>query len=473
MRTALASCPSRPRLALGLAWLALTVLIATGAQAAPFDLKGQDWEGLSEFLHTAEVDIGSSRVVATSTLDLHRLDPADGVVLVHPTRALDVEELSAFMRAGGHIVLLDDYGTGDELLAKYDVRRLPLPSRPAQTLRGNPALAIAEPAAELRQSLGDLSEVVTNHATGLQQPALSPILVVHGDGEDDVLLSVAGVVGRGRLLAIGDGSVVINSMLRFPGNRKLALAIVRYALEDESWGKRSGKLYVVANDFDTTGSFGQAESPFAGASNEVRRAIEEALDALRHNGVSPVGTYLAALAVGIGVLLWTAARGREDAFVRDAPVCARRPGRRPGGHRGARGGPRGAGHLASPRHPRAQERPRGGDRHASGPRSRAPSRAARRAPARGTAPRRERRAGAVAPPRDHGAHRDAPRAAAGRIRPPARRTDRRGRAHRGGAGARHAPAPRSGRSRLTRRSRGRAGAAAATGRRIRAYRQRA
>jgi hypothetical protein len=303
------------------------MLAATAAPAAPFDLKGQDWEGLSEFLHTAEVETGS-RVVATSTLDLHRLDPADGVVLVHPTRALDVEELSAFMRAGGHIVLLDDYGTGDELLAKYDVRRLPLPSRPAQTLRGNPALAIAEPAAELRQSLGDLSEVVTNHATGVEQPALSPILVVHGDGEDDVLLAVAGVVGRGRLLAIGDGSVVINSMLRFPGNRKLALAIVRYALEDESWGKRSGKLYVVANDFDTTGSFGQAESPFAGASNEVRRAIEEALDALRHNGVSPVGTYLAALAVGIGVLLWTAARAGKmhsyvtPRFARAVPVVA-------------------------------------------------------------------------------------------------------------------------------------------------------
>ncbi len=315
-------------LALATVFFSLASLAPARAEAAPFELKGEDWEGLSEFLRTAEVELGTSRVVATSNLDLHRLDPADGIVLVHPTRALDVEELSAFMSAGGHIVLLDDYGTGDELLAKFDVRRRPLPSRPARTLRGNPALAIAEPGAELHQSLGDIADVVTNHATGLEQPALSPILVVRGEGEDDVLLSVAGVVGKGRLLAIGDGSVLINSMLRFPGNRKLALAVVRYAIEDETWGKRSGKLYVVANDFDTTGSFGQQESPFAGATNELRRAVAESLDALRHNGVSPVATYVAALAVGIGVLFWTAARAGKmhshatPRFARGVPVVA-------------------------------------------------------------------------------------------------------------------------------------------------------
>jgi hypothetical protein len=320
---------------LGLALLALgTVLVGTSgrARAAPFELSGEDWEGLSEFLHTAVLELGSSRVIPTSSLDLHRLDPADGIVLVHPTRALDIEELSAFMRAGGHIVVLDDYGTGDELLAKFDVRRVPLPNRPARTLRGNPALAIAEPGAELHQSLGDVSDVVTNHATGVEQPSLSPILVVRGEGGDDVLLAVAGVVGRGRMLAIGDGSVVINSMLRFPGNRKLALAVVRYAVEDESWGRRSGKLYVVANDFDTTGSlgasFGQPESPFAGATSELRRAIAESLDALRHNGVSSVATYVAALVVGIGVLVWTGARvGRMHThatprFARRVPVVA-------------------------------------------------------------------------------------------------------------------------------------------------------
>lgn len=320
---------SRARAALAALVLAALAVgfAAAPATAAPFDLKGEDWEGLSQFLRTAEVEIGGARTVPTSTLDLHQLGPADAVVLVHPTRAIDVDELSAFMRAGGRVVLLDDYGTGDELLSKFDIRRRPLPARPAQMLRGNPALAIAQPAAELHKTLGDLTQVVTNHATGLEQPALSPILIVRGDGEPDVLVAVAGVVGRGRLLAIGDGSVVINSMLRYPGNRALALAVVRYALEDEPWGRHGGKLYVLANDFEMTGSFGD-DSLFAGAASEARRAIGDWLEALRHNGVSAVGTYVVALAVGIGILVWTGARAGKThkhavpRFARPVPVVA-------------------------------------------------------------------------------------------------------------------------------------------------------
>ncbi len=309
-----------------LATLATIVIFATRAQASPFDLKGEDWEGLSQFLHTAEVELGAARTLPTSTLDFHRLDPADALVLIHPTRELDVEELSSFMRAGGRVVLLDDYGTGDELLEKFDIVRRPLPARPAEMLRGNPALAIAEPAVE-HPAVRDVSQVVTNHATGLEQPALSPILVVRGDGEEDVLLAVAGVVGRGRLLAIGDASVIINSMLRYPGNRALALALIRYALEDETWGKRSGKLYVLANDFELTGSFGD-DSLLASAASEARRVLFDSLQALRHDGMTPVVSYVAALAVGIGILVWTGARAGKThqhsapRFTRKIPVVA-------------------------------------------------------------------------------------------------------------------------------------------------------
>ena len=76
-------------------------LAALCAEAAPFDPKGEDWEGLSQFARTAEVELGPARVTVTSTLDLHRLDPADAVVIVHPTRTLDVDGLAAFMLAGG------------------------------------------------------------------------------------------------------------------------------------------------------------------------------------------------------------------------------------------------------------------------------------------------------------------------------------------------------------------------------------
>jgi hypothetical protein len=222
--------------------------------------------------------------------------------------------------------LLDDYGTGDVLLARFGVRRRPLPARPAEMLRGNPALAIAEPAAE-HPVVRDVTRVVTNHATGLEHPGLSPLLVVKGDGERDVLLAVAGTVGRGRMIAVGDASIQMNSMLRYPGNRAFALALIRYAAEDDAWGKRGGKLYVLANDFETTGTFGD-DSQIVNAAGEVRRAVTGAVESVRRDGMPPFAAYLAAVAVGIGIILWTGKyAGRthkhvEPRFVRAVPVVA-------------------------------------------------------------------------------------------------------------------------------------------------------
>jgi hypothetical protein len=173
----------------------------------------------------------------------------------------------------------------------------------------------------------DVSRVVTNHATGLEHPALSPVLVVRGDGEPDVLLSVAGAVGQGRLLAVGDSSVAINAMMRYPGNRSLCAALVRYVVEDDAWGRRGGKVYILANDFDTVGSFGD-DSRLGGAAGSLRRALEDALEMLRHDGMPPLAAYLVALAVGLGVVLWTSARaGRTHRavtprFVRRVPPVA-------------------------------------------------------------------------------------------------------------------------------------------------------
>jgi len=299
------------------------------AAAAPLDPQGQDWEGLTQLLAIVRAEIGQERVVLTSKLDLRSLDRADALVIVHPTRRLDAEDLSAFMHAGGRVVLLDDYGTGDGLLAYFGILRVPLPRQPAAMLRGNPALAIAEPdlTSGGHPAVRDVSHVVTNHATGLAHPGLSRVLVVHGDGEPDVLLAVAGIVGQGRLLAIGDASIAMNAMLRYPGNRALTLALIRYATESDVWSSRGGKLYVVANDFDTTGSFG-ASTGLAGAADEARRTVVQTLDALRRDGLPPLVAYLAAIAVGLGVLFWASTRAGKThrpsvpRFVRPVPIAA-------------------------------------------------------------------------------------------------------------------------------------------------------
>jgi hypothetical protein len=274
----------------------------------------------------AEAELGPQRVVVTPTLNLPDLGREDGVILVHPEHFLDSDELSAFMRAGGRLVLLDDYGEGDGLLARFGIRRVPLPARPAEMLRGNPSLAIAEPASA-HPAVRDVARVVTNHGTGLEHSALSPVLVVRGDGEPDVLLALAGAVGQGRLLAVGDASVGINAMMRYPGNRMLCASLIRYVTEDDAWGKRGGKLYILTNDFETTGTFGN-DSQIGGAWGNVRRTLTDALEMLRHDGMPSLAAYLVALAVGLGVVVWTSARaGRPHKavvprFVRGVPAVA-------------------------------------------------------------------------------------------------------------------------------------------------------
>jgi hypothetical protein len=283
--------------------------------------------------------LGAGRVVVTRDLELGRLSAADALVLVHPTRELDADELSAFMHAGGRVVLLDDYGTGDGLLSYFGVRRVPLPEHPAAMLRGNPAFALAD-AVGGHQAVRDVTRVATNHATGLSQHGLAPLLVVRGQDEPDVLLAEAGVVGRGRLLAVGDASITMNSMLRYPGNRALAVALVRYAADVTGEGDgapepattpnvtpnmtspSSGKLYVLSNDFALRGRYGEAS-----ALSDARRLVRAALDGLRQ-GVSAPFAYAVSLALALSIVVWTSVRaGRTHKptlprFARSIPVIA-------------------------------------------------------------------------------------------------------------------------------------------------------
>ena len=48
----------------------------------------------------------------------------------------------------------------------------------------------------------------------------------------------------GRLLAMADPSAFINLMLRYPGNRNFARGVLKYLLEDDSWGRRAGTLRI-------------------------------------------------------------------------------------------------------------------------------------------------------------------------------------------------------------------------------------
>ena len=313
-----------------LLFLAL-LLCQRDANAEAFDVSSGDWEGCGDFVRLAGEELGDARIVPTSRLDLADLKREDGIILLHPEKTLDSASLARFMKAGGRVILLDDFGSGDGLLEHFEMERVPVPARPAESLRNNPQLAIASPAGPHPVNM-DITRIVTNHATGLRRLAgkedLSPVLKIKAaDGEPDVLIAVAGAVGQGRLLAVGDPSIVINAMLRYPGNRTFARAIVRYAGDDDVWGKRAGRIFIVNGNFEQKGSYGDG-STLATEWSERVRAFEDALAATRNDGVSSALAYFLAVAVALGVIVWvgsTAGRTHRPVtprFTRGIPLSA-------------------------------------------------------------------------------------------------------------------------------------------------------
>lgn len=309
-------------------WVSLWAL---PARAQSFDAQEAGWEGTKVLVDLARAELGDARVVATNRLDWHSLSPADAILIIHPELAPDADEVSAFLRAGGRLAVLDDFGAGDRLLggSPYHIQRVPAPRAPLYALRGNPNLALAEPVTEMAAGrrggvhpvVADVTRVVTNHPTGLTHPDLTTVLRIRATGEPDVALAVAGQVGKGRLFAMGDPSAVINLMLRYPGNKAFALGLLRYLVEDDpAWGARGGRLVVLTNRFQETGVFGAS----TGAERELKewaRSLRQEVQKVSGDGLPRHVALALAVLAGTALLLWVlsaSARGYEHPVPRYA-----------------------------------------------------------------------------------------------------------------------------------------------------------
>jgi hypothetical protein len=276
-----------------------------GHAGAPFDLAGQDWEGCARLVEIAREQVGAGRVVVTDELDYGHLGAADGVLLLHPEGAYDVDELSTFMKQGGRLAIVDDFGDGDRLLERFRITRAAAPTNPLHMLRGNPQLPIAEPSS-LHPIVADVAQVVLNHPTTVRHPDLSTLLRIPlqgGDAGPDVAL--AGQVGEGRLVAIGDPSMFINSMVRYPGNRAVARNLAEYLVEGSSERRGGARLFIVTGHFKEKGTLGGG---IGGGFRERLRSFVGALDAIRKGGFTGLSSRFVAMGVVVAAALWVAFR---------------------------------------------------------------------------------------------------------------------------------------------------------------------
>ena len=304
---------ARGRISVSAALLGLfcSTWVATVA-AKGFEVADTSWEGTSELYALAQRELGKARVEVLAAVDYEHLGKDDGLLVLHPERELDYNELSAFLRAGGRMAVLDDRGDAARFLARFQIHRVEAPRSPAQSLRDNPNLAIAVPAVEQvagqeqnrHPVVAGVDRVVTNHPTALVHPNLTQVLKIPALGEPDATLAVTGIIAKsGRLFAMGDPSVVINEMLRYPGNRAFAIGLLKYLVENDAGTSRGGKLYIVANEFGQKGHFGGTRGALGELSN-LSDTLAEFATELEKNGLPGTLALLLAALASAGALLW-------------------------------------------------------------------------------------------------------------------------------------------------------------------------
>jgi hypothetical protein len=304
---------SRAHISAAAAVLALSYSIwSTTAAAKGFEVADSSWEGTSELYAAAQRELGKAHVEVLAAIDYEHLGKEDGLLVLHPERELDYNELSAFLRAGGRMAVLDDRGEAARFLARFQIHRVEAPRSPAQSLRDNPNLAIAVPAVE--QVAGQeqnrhpvvpgVYSVVTNHPTALVHPNLTQVLKIPALGEPDATLAVTGIIAKsGRLFAMGDPSVLINEMLRYPGNRAFAIGLLKYLVENDAGASRGGKLYIVANDFGQKGHFGGTRGALGELSN-LSDTLAGFTTELEKNGLPGSLALVLAVMASAGALAW-------------------------------------------------------------------------------------------------------------------------------------------------------------------------
>jgi hypothetical protein len=293
-------------------------LVATGALARgdDFDPGSTAWNGLTELVALAR-DAGVELQITTE-VDLAKLRSQDGLLLVYPRRAPPRADLSAFMVEGGRLALADDFGAGGDLLRGFGIRRGP-PGEVAASgrLRDNRNVLLARPT-QAHPLAQEIRALVVNHPQVLSHAELAPIFALDDVGRSAVVL--AGAVGKGRLVVLGDPSALINNMLELRDNRTFARNLLRYLARD-------GRLLLVIGDARWIGrhpSLARAD-PLA--------AVRDALTKLADANLPPLAVQLSTAIMALVLLAATATMlPRREHFLRaialsPVPVAAGLAGR--------------------------------------------------------------------------------------------------------------------------------------------------
>lgn len=227
--------------------IAVTLVIGAGTSSASFGVYNQAWDGASNLQEQASA-VDTSSVVIRSTSAYTTTPPRGSIaVILSPDSAYarsDVTRIKTFIIRGGTLVIAEDYGSHSNTLLAALGARARLDGRVLRDERyyyRSPAMPIARnipnhPLAHGVQqvTLNYGTAIRPNNATVVASSSEFAYLDTDRDNELDTTERIATYpvvtvesMGEGRVIVIGDPSILINAMLDRPGNRAFARSLFR------------------------------------------------------------------------------------------------------------------------------------------------------------------------------------------------------------------------------------------------------
>jgi hypothetical protein len=266
--------------------------------AGDYGLENLEWNGLSEFLRLADSHDIELRPV--STLDYATLGPDDRLIVIYPTRELPAEQFAEFVVDGGRVLLFDDFGASTQILNRLDVERLPASSIPHNDHHlGRPGLPIFRPVGKHPLLVG-VQEVVANHPSALRTSG-GPILPFE-DPSAGLVYDMR--LGRGKVVVVGDASLLINHMLLVGDNRKFLGNALRYLCRDVEGECRP---FLLVGDVSLTGEYAAQSDPRQDAAEwteDALAAINRWVDRLSREVPPENALYYGSILLMIGVVVF-------------------------------------------------------------------------------------------------------------------------------------------------------------------------
>jgi hypothetical protein len=228
---------------LPLLFLLVVVGLPKVAAADDYVLGADTWTGLSAWLKLTATD--GVEIEQIHVLDYSSLDVNVPLLILYPKREPDADSIAAFVRAGGSVLIADDFGMSDGVMNRFAIDRALVddlggdgPFPVLQTMGQHPLLV-------------DVTKVATNHPARIYNVGRPVVGFPDGAG-----LVYDMKFGTGKAVFLSDPSIMINHMLGREDNANLMRNTLRYLCPEQP----PCKARLAIGRFGSAGSYRGADA---------------------------------------------------------------------------------------------------------------------------------------------------------------------------------------------------------------------